>query len=311
MRLATAWADGQVRAPEEYLELPSPLQQGAPVWADPMWARYVTGTVERSGAAGFEIEAPWPWEPHRAFFSVWGRTGYDPRISDKALIADFEREAGKTAGPLTFQAWSAASRAFSLAALISPGAHWRAPDEEAERLAREGSAKLTSADVAAAVREAIGGAAQAIARLRSENGRYAELEALLHAAQERVASIPPASAKRLPKPAMQHLPPKGVPANLAFPLGLAVSPATHVRAVRLHYREAGEAGDFLTLEAAPAKAWFHIKAARDVIYYFEIVSRDGRGWFYPDPLAGPPYLHLPVRERKADSPVDPSAKTAS
>ena len=188
VRMARPYREDVHAGAEEYYEVPSPLGSGAPVWADPMWVRYVAGIVERSGSLGFEIEAPWPWEPHWAFFLMWGRLGYHPRSADKLLVADFERRVGKAMASDAFTAWSAASRAFSLAALLSPG-RWVATAEEAERMVREGtgSAKSTPADIAVAVEEAIADATKALPRIPAEEA--GPVEALLAAVRARTAPV--------------------------------------------------------------------------------------------------------------------------
>ena len=40
-----------------------------------------------------------------------------------------------------------------------------------------------------------------------------------------------------------------------------------------------------------------VEAGADLIYYFEILTGENHRWFHPDPLAGSPYLYLPVRPR--------------
>ena len=291
----------------EYFEVPSPLEQGAPVWADPMWVRYVASVVERSGSEGFEIEAPWPWEAHWAFYLMWGRVGYYPRIADRALAGDFEQRAGKALGSDLFKAWSAASRAFSLAALLSPG-RWVATADEAERMAREGtgSGKLTPTDISIAVSEAIADAKGALARIPVEDAR--QIEVLLASALARTAPVAASVATRPPRPQVQHYPPKVAPSNIAFPLGVSITPSAQVKAVRLHYR-VGEETDFHTMEAPPARAWFSVKAAGNLTYYFEILTRDNKGWFHPDPLAGSPFFHLPVRVRRTEPVNEPDGKS--
>ena len=52
--------------------------------------------------------------------------------------------------------------------------------------------------------------------------------------------------------------------------------------------------NFRTLEASAGSAVFaipgeEITAEFDLLYYFEILSENGQGWFYPNPLESTPY----------------------
>ena len=39
----------------------------------------------------------------------------------------------------------------------------------------------------------------------------------------------------------------------------------------------------------------HISARWDLMYYFEVLTAEGSGWFYPDPAAATPYFVVPTR----------------
>lgn len=290
-------------AHEAYFEVPSPLDLGAPVWADPVWTRYIAGVVARAGGLGFEVDAPWPHRRHWAFFLVWGMAGYDPDAIAKGLSAEFERRFAKAKASDLVAAWTSASRAFTFASLLKPG-RWIATEEEAARARGEGtgSAKLAPSDIATAIAGLDAETRKAIARAEAggtEVEDAANLLVLLETARQR-SSGAGVARKAPPKPEFLHFPPKAAPARIAFQLGLIVKPATNVRRVRLHYRWAGDGGEFRTMEAAESRPWFSLTAPADLTYYFEVVSNDGGGWFHPDPLAGTPYFHLPVRERRTE-----------
>ena len=105
--------------------------------------------------------------------------------------------------------------------------------------------------------------------------------------------------KQLPRPAFTHVPPKAAPAGRPVTLSLRVSPLKDATAVRLHYRAVNQLAKFRTLEAPAAKAVFTIPAEHldprwDLMYYFEVLNREGLGWFEPDPAAATPYHVVPA-----------------
>jgi hypothetical protein len=275
-----------------YFEVPSPLSQGVAVWCDPAWTRHVAGILQRTPALGFEVEAPWPWQPHKLFFLAWGRAGYNPKISDRDLAHEAERLYGKQAGANAYPALTSASHAFSLAVLFRP-ATWLATAEETAELQ-----KLLSQEAQVAAEHAAKivdpGSASAPAML-----------ALINIARQQAGDAMEV-ANRNAKPQFLHFPPKAAPAGIRFPLGLIVKPVKNERQVRLHYRSVADVS-FHTISAAASAAWFQLEANSDLIYYFEIVTRENQRWFHPDPLSGSPYLYLPVRPRVARPALSPDA----
>jgi hypothetical protein len=98
-----------------------------------------------------------------------------------------------------------------------------------------------------------------------------------------------------PRPAITHTPPKSAVAGRPLSLSLRVSPAGAARSVRLHYRALNQLVPFKTLEAPAARPDFIIPAEDvpgrwDLMYYFEILSPSGGGWFEPDPWLATPYF---------------------
>ncbi|MEP7364026.1 MAG: hypothetical protein ABI972_12285 [Acidobacteriota bacterium] len=97
----------------------------------------------------------------------------------------------------------------------------------------------------------------------------------------------------LPDPLkLTHIPPKLAVAGKPVVLSLVLAAPKSAERVRLHWHD-GES--FHTEEAPASRATFTLTPPGDVRYYFEVVSDSGSGWFYPDPLAGPAYLRLNVR----------------
>jgi len=96
------------------------------------------------------------------------------------------------------------------------------------------------------------------------------------------------------------------PATVAVPgkpleLRIRATPANSVASIRLHYRAVNQLAAFNTLERAGADASFTIPAENvpskwDLMYYFEILSKDGGGWFAPDPHTATPYYVVKTNE---------------
>jgi hypothetical protein len=106
-------------------------------------------------------------------------------------------------------------------------------------------------------------------------------------------------AKLLPRPAAAHEAPATVTAGQALTLTLRVSPAVDVSGIRLHYRAVNQLAAFKTIEKTMDQPSFTIPAADisskwDLMYYFEILNREGSGWFQPDPHAATPYYVVKV-----------------
>ena len=112
-----------------------------------------------------------------------------------------------------------------------------------------------------------------------------------------VPAAPPAP-KPQPRPMIVHVPPRTATAGQALKLTLRISPAAAGIMTRLYYRPLSQLARFKVLEAGGAQPVFvipaeEVAADRDLMYYFEILTREG-GWFYPDPQTATPYLVVPV-----------------
>ena len=112
---------------------------------------------------------------------------------------------------------------------------------------------------------------------------------------------PPAAkpARTVPRPKFDHLPPRTALAGQRLALTLGVFPATVAKTVRLHYRPLNQLASFKTLEAPATRGVFTIPGEDippnyDLMYYFEILTAAGAGWFHPDPALATPYFVVSV-----------------
>ena len=101
--------------------------------------------------------------------------------------------------------------------------------------------------------------------------------------------------QRLPAPAMTHEPPRF--AQAGQPLTVSLTVAGPVASVRLHYRALNQTDTFRTLEGngtfiIPGE---RISARWDLMYYFEVLTSDKSGWFYPDQSIATPYFVVTTR----------------
>jgi hypothetical protein len=267
----------------------------------------------------FEVSPPFDIlrADHGNFYWIWGRYGYDPATkppkgSDPALYGA-AREA---------VLWiAAASQAQNY------GSEFVATAEEAARLQASGmaSAKLTPAGLAERLDGAAARLERAtepdllriaeMARSRAKELRDASERYGASAADE---SVPQAASESIPRPQIAHVPPTSAPADQPLTLRLRMSlpippsaqqpsrnpsirppqvkapAAPELTVVRLHYRLLEPGAKETVVEAnAGSEITFTIPAAEltgnwDLQYYFEILSRDGTGWFEPDPLNAMP-----------------------
>jgi hypothetical protein len=106
-------------------------------------------------------------------------------------------------------------------------------------------------------------------------------------------------AKQLPRPAIAHEAPKEVAAGQSLTVSLRVLPGVNVTRIRLHYRPVNQLAGFKTIEKTVDQSSFTIPAEDisskwDLMYYFEILNREGSGWFQPDPHTTTPYYVVKV-----------------
>jgi hypothetical protein len=112
------------------------------------------------------------------------------------------------------------------------------------------------------------------------------------------AQVPPLP-KRIPRPQITHTPVKSAPVDKEINLTLDLSAVKDVRTVRLHYRPVDSSGEGSVVEkpAAASMAFTIAGADSDLMYYFEIISRENSGWFEPDPDLGVPYHVVRIEPR--------------
>ncbi len=112
-----------------------------------------------------------------------------------------------------------------------------------------------------------------------------------------------ASAEPLPRPEIEHDPPKEAKPDRRLKLSVRVKPATNVALIRLHYGPASLREPLKTIEIPTAKANFTIPAADlsarwDLMYYFEVLNTEKGTWLDPDPFLAAPYYVVRVKEAK-------------
>ena len=130
-------------------------------------------------------------------------------------------------------------------------------------------------------------------------GEWSVSGLIIQGPKSRVPLEPQRFAKFLPRPAIRHEPPRAVVAGRPVPLALAVSPSVNVTRIRLHYRPVNQLVPFKTIESKPGQSSFTIpgedvSSKWDLMYYFEILNREGTGWFHPDPWTATPYYVVKV-----------------
>jgi hypothetical protein len=111
----------------------------------------------------------------------------------------------------------------------------------------------------------------------------------------------PAQVVDASRPAITHIAPATAVSGKPLELRIRVRPATAIAAIRLHYRSVNQLAAFKTIERPSADSAFIIPAedaspAWDLMYYFEILSKDGGGWFAPDPRNATPYYVVKTNE---------------
>ncbi len=146
-------------------------------------------------------------------------------------------------------------------------------------------------------------------RLRAHNGAVDvvfgeaawEVCAVVIKSAHAAAPYPPRVRPRLaPKPLITHTPPKNAVAGKPLALALRVTPSTNAAAIRLHYGPVSLREPLRSIENPPTKTTFTIPATElsarwDLMYYFEVVSKEKTSWADPDPESAPPYYVIAVR----------------
>lgn len=123
---------------------------------------------------------------------------------------------------------------------------------------------------------------------------------VIQGAASRAPLAPQRLPELLPRPQIEHQPPKSAEEGQPLELQLKISPADRVSRIRLHYRPVNQQAKFNMIEHAAGERSFtipgsEISANWDLMYYFEILHTGGSGWFHPDPQAATPYCVVKVK----------------
>jgi hypothetical protein len=107
-----------------------------------------------------------------------------------------------------------------------------------------------------------------------------------------------------PRPAMRHDSPKTAMAGQPLTLALRIAPGSSATRVRLYYRPVNQNVAFRVMETAADQPSFtvpgeDVSSKWDLMYYFEILNREGSGWFQPDPQTTTPYYVVEVLTGRA------------
>jgi hypothetical protein len=109
---------------------------------------------------------------------------------------------------------------------------------------------------------------------------------------EAAKSIPP-EPQELSRPQFRHDAPGQAQVGKDLTLSLAIRDTRHVKQVRLYYRPLDQMAKFKMIEHPPGEAFVvpgsEIPINYDLMYYFEVVTDTGGGWFQPNPLTTTPY----------------------
>jgi hypothetical protein len=109
------------------------------------------------------------------------------------------------------------------------------------------------------------------------------------------------SAPTIPRPQMMHKPNQATPSDQPLMVTLHIAAPKQVTLVRLHYRTLDPQAKEVVIEEPPAaEVHFTIPGSEltgswDLFYYFEVLNREGSGWFEPDPFAAAPYFVVHIQ----------------
>src|SRR5262249_17470458 len=160
-------------------------------------------------------------------------------------------------------------------------------DVERSRAEHVVTAKFTPYDIAGRLDEAAE---------QLSHSADADLRLLAGLAREQVAQqratrdgLSMAKGARPPPAAWPDTPVESAPSEKPLTLTLHLAKPAAVAAVRLHYKPMDPAAGTQVLELeAKAEVSFTIPASEitgnwDLLYFFEVLSADKKGWFEPDP----------------------------
>ncbi|MGH9664445.1 MAG: hypothetical protein ACRD9L_08500, partial [Bryobacteraceae bacterium] len=268
---------------------------------------------------GFDFGGPIPAPPNHSYRNdpyVWNNTveprfrAVDPQtIFDEQTgygwVTEGEREAN--ALPLTPYAEIRATRKnpahLPLNVLYGDSIRGRGPQTFRARTGDgEFTALLLFPGASAVKRDLI--ARNGYVDVRFPEGNWDISGIVIQAARPEPDQPLPAAPKFDSRPQITHIPPASAMPAHALPLTIRVSPGARVRGIRLYYRPVNQLAQFQMAEAAGPNATFTIPAADisgrwDLMYYFEVLNKQGGGWFEPDPAVATPYYVLKVEAAEA------------
>lgn len=264
-----------------------------PRWSWP--ASFVAGAGLDLPSSGASRQNP-VIDFHELYYALWGRAGYGisylqtqpPSKNETAvekmlpsLWPAMTREQADGARQLLI--WTAA-----LTQSRSGGSDYLTVFSAAPG---PGSAKYTPGEIVFQARSAA-------AALAGTNDP--DIERLLAVAQKEIAGIEPTPRPSLPTE-WTHAPQETVTADKDLEIALKLSNPATISTVRLRYRLlAADATETVAEMPAGDDVRFVIPAVQldghwDLRYYFELIGRDGQGWFAPDPLKARPWWDVRVQ----------------
>ena len=235
---------------------------------------------------GFAADLPADFKDHALLYWMWGTLGYDPKAQHGEKAADL----------------AAAARIIALLGEAQSGSsEWIANGAETVRNHENhlASAKRTPLEIS----DGLLASAAALESTTVPDLKMLAAAALAraHEIREQLPGIGQEGSRQDKPPRVIHVPVRsgvaGQPINVAIELGAS----KEIRSVRLHYRAASESGATNAIEkpAAPSMTFTIPPATSDLIYFFEILTRDS-GWFEPDPFTtftGAPYFSIKIEAK--------------
>jgi hypothetical protein len=266
---------------------------------------------------------------HSVFYWVWGRLGYDPGTRPPKDVNPAEYEAAHlaalqiAAAGITEQGGSdhvasaaeavrnvkqglasakftpldIAARLESAAAILQKSA---IPDFQSMALMANDRAQQQRAAYAKALR-----ATESSSSAHTEESGAATPLVDRGTSRSDHAGVFYASATSLapvvPRPQIMHKPNQATASDQSLNVTLHIAAPKQATLVRLHYRTLDPQSKEVVLEQPPSsEVHFTIPGSDltgtwDLFYYFEVLNREGSGWFEPDPLVAAPYFVVHIQ----------------
>lgn len=243
---------------------------------------------------GFDVDLPRDFEQHALLYFVFGRGAYDPKVA-----------APHGENPTEFRA--AVEIALLLAMADAQSNDWVASIGEAvhNRLEHVASAKRTPLETASALSATAALLSKSmfpdfrmLAGLGTDAAerQRAAYDAELTGGTGNLTAIPPAP-KFLARPQISHLPVKTAAPDHPSDVTVQIAGKDAI-SVRLHYRALDAMETKVIEKPAAASVSFTLPpSSSDFLYYFEILNREGTGWFEPDPSGTAPYYVVRIEQK--------------